>query len=122
MTGAHWRAGRYVFSSQDGSGTESECFASIEDAATAQYNGLADALAHAYEEWDLGIDDVRPVWIAAGHLKEWEDPALVFDSGSNDVAEWLRSGREIRIGDWFIAPCSGLAPPRGPCTVHPSEG
>lgn len=119
MSTAHWQGGKYLFLSQDGSGFEAECFASIEDAAAHACTEIVERLEHAYDEWQLGIDGATPVRHAAQYMERAEVEFGGLEDGQEDPEAWLREDREARSGDWFVAACGGK--PSGPCHVHPPQ-
>lgn len=116
MSTPHWQAGKYVFPSRDGSGFESQCFASIEDAADYVFSEIVDQVHAAYNEWDLGVDGITPLLTAAEFMElaeqEWGD----LEDNNEEPGEWLLQDRQARVGDWFVAACERR--PIGPCNVH----
>lgn len=121
MSAAHWQGGKYVFPSQDGSGFESECFASIEDAAGHAGIEIVEWVNTAYDEWTLGIEGITTLRHAAQYMERAEQEFGTLADGEEDPQQWLREGREARVGNYFVAPCDDKPPPWGPCQVHPPE-
>jgi hypothetical protein len=115
--GAHWQGGKYV-PDPDNPGQRMPrtwwCFASIEDAADEVGRKIVEWVQHAYDEWDLGIDGATPLRHAVQHMERAEQQWGDLRDSNEDPGQWLREGRQSRVGHYFIAACGGDA-----CEVHP---